>query len=283
MMIGILLGNYIFMNFIKLILAVCISLVMAVSPFADRAIAAVDRTLSYDQIRGTGLANQCPDVISSRGRGIIPIESGKTVQITEMCLQPTSFFVKEESNNKRKKAEFVASKLMTRATSSIDYVKAVVTALPDGSLKMQEQEGLDYQPITVQMPGGERVAILFSMKGYAATTQTGLGGITTSTDFEGETDIPTYRGANFIDPKGRGLAIGYDAAEALPAKRDSYEKSTKDDRTSKGKMSLQISKINSLTGEIAGTFETEQNSGTDLGAVEAKEVIIRGIFYGKVS
>jgi len=276
-------GNRIFMKFIKLILAVCISLVMAVSPFADRAIAAVDRSLTYDQIRGTGLANQCPDVVSSRGRGIIPIESGQTAQITEMCLQPTSFFVKEESNNKRKKPEFVASKLMTRATSSIDYVKALVTSLPDGSLKLQEQEGLDYQPITVQMPGGERVAILFSIKGYSAVSQSGLGGITTSTDFEGETDIPTYRGANFIDPKGRGLAIGYDAAEALPAKRDSYKKSTKDDRTSKGKLSLQISKINSITGEIAGTFETEQNSGTDLGAVEAKEVIIRGVFYGKVS
>jgi len=213
-------GNRIFMKFIKLILAVCISLVMAVSPFADRAIAAVDRSLTYDQIRGTGLANQCPDVVSSRGRGIIPIESGQTAQITEMCLQPTSFFVKEESNNKRKKPEFVASKLMTRATSSIDYVKALVTSLPDGSLKLQEQEGLDYQPITVQMPGGERVAILFSIKGYSAVSQSGLGGITTSTDFEGETDIPTYRGANFIDPKGRGLAIGYDAAEALPAKRE---------------------------------------------------------------
>jgi photosystem II oxygen-evolving enhancer protein 1 len=269
---------------IKSILAVCISLMITAIPFTDGAIAAVDRTMTYDQIRGTGLANQCPDVVgSSRGRGIIPLESGKTLQITEMCLQPTSFFVKEESANKRKKAEFVASKLVTRATSSIDYVKAVVTAQPDGSLKLEEKEGLDYQPITVQMPGGERVAILFSMKGYTASTQPGLGGITTSTDFEGETDIPTYRGANFIDPKGRGLAIGYDAAEALPAKRDNYEKSTKDDSTSKGKMSLQISKINSITGEIAGTFETEQNSGTDLGAIEAKEVIIRGVFYGKVS
>jgi photosystem II oxygen-evolving enhancer protein 1 len=265
--------------------AVTVGLVFTLLFFTqNQAIASVDRSMSYDQIKGTGLANQCPDVLgASRGRGIIPIESGKTVQITEMCLQPTSFFVKEESTNKRKKAEFIASKLVTRATSSIDYVKALVTAQPDGSLKLEEKEGLDYQPITVQMPGGERVAILFSMKGYTASTQAGLGGITISTDFEGETDIPTYRGANFIDPKGRGLAIGYDAAEALPAKRDTYEKSTKDDSTSKGKMSLQISKINSITGEIAGTFETEQNSGTDLGAIEPKEVIIRGIFYGKVS
>ncbi len=269
---------------LKSIFVIGVSLAISLGSYANVASAAVDRTMSYDQIVGTGLANQCPDVaVNSRGRGIIPIESGKTVQITEMCLQPTNFFVKEESANKRKKAEFVASKLVTRATSTIDYVKAIVTAQPDGSLKLEEKEGLDYQPITVQMPGGERVAILFSMKGYSATTAPGLGGITTSTDFEGETDIPTYRGANFIDPKGRGLAIGYDAAEALPGKRDNFEKSTKDDSTSKGKMSLQIARINSVTGEIAGTFETEQNSGTDLGAIEAKEVIIRGVFYGKVS
>ncbi|MCY7331142.1 MAG: photosystem II manganese-stabilizing polypeptide, partial [Pseudanabaena sp. CAN_BIN31] len=37
------------------------------------------------------------------------------------------------------------------------------------------------------------------------------------------------------------------------------------------------------TGEIAGTFETEQTSDNDLGGVEPKEVIIRGVFYGRVS
>lgn len=239
--------------------------------------------LTYDQIRNTGLANTCPDILgASRGRGMIPIKPGETVKITNLCLQPTNFYVKEESSNRRKSAEFVASKLLTRATSSLDYVKGIVTAQPDGSLKFEEKEGLDYQPITVQMPGGERVAILFTIKGYTGVTEPGLNGLTTSTDFEGETDVPTYRGANFIDPKGRGLAIGYDAAEALPAKRDEFSKNTKNDATSKGKMSLQIAKLNSETGEIAGTFECEQLSGTDLGAIEPKEVKIQGIFYAKV-
>jgi photosystem II oxygen-evolving enhancer protein 1 len=268
-------------TFTRVILAVCISFVTL---WVSASAIAADRTLTYDQIVGTGLANQCPDMASSaRSRSVIPINAGESVQITDLCLQPTDFFVKEESGNKRKEAEFVRSKLMTRATSTIDYVKALITAQPDGSLKIVEQEGMDYQPITVQMPGGERVALLFSIKGFVGATQPGAGGLSTSIDFEGTTDVPTYRGANFIDPKGRGLAIGYDAAEALPGRRDNFEKSTKDDSTSKGKLFLQISKLNTETREIAGIFECEQSSGTDLGAVEAKEVKIRGIFYGKVS
>ncbi|MDX2255500.1 MAG: photosystem II manganese-stabilizing polypeptide [Pseudanabaenaceae cyanobacterium bins.39] len=253
--------------------------------FANQAIAGV-QGLTYDQIRNTGLANKCPDIlVSSRGgRNFIPIGPGKTAQITELCLEPTSFFVKEESNNKRKKPEFVASKLLTRSTSSLDFVKATVTGNADGSLSLVETDGLDYQPITVKMPGGELVAILFTIKGYQATTAPGVNGITTSVDFIGTTDVPTYRGSGFIDPKGRGLAIGYDAAEALPAKRNDFDnRSIKDDSTSKGTFSLQIAKLNPDTGEIAGTFECEQTSDNDLGGVEPKEVIIRGVFYGRVN
>ncbi len=271
-------------SLIKIILAFCASVFLGFNFLGMQpAIAGTNLPLTYDQIRNTGLANTCPDILgASRGRGMIPIKSGESIKITNLCLQPTNFYIKEESTNRRKKsAEFIASKLLTRATSSLDYVKATVTAQPDGSLLFEEKEGLDYQPITVQMPGGERVAILFTIKNYTATTEPGLNGITTSTDFEGETYVPTYRGANFIDPKGRGLAIGYDAAEALPGKRDEFSKSIKNDSTSKGKMSLQVAKLNSETGEIAGTFECEQLSGTDLGAVEAKEVKIQGIFYAK--
>lgn len=252
--------------------------------FSPVALAGTNLPLTYDQIKGTGLANKCPDILgAARGRGIIPLSPGQTTTFAEMCLEPTAFFIREEATKKRKEPELVPGKLVTRATSSLDFVKGTLTANSDGSVTITEKEGLDYQPITIQLPGGERVAILFTIKGYQATTQSGLGGITPSTDFEGETDVPTYRGANFIDPKGRGLAIGYDAAEALTAKRDQYSKSNKDDRTSKGKMSLQVAKVNSETGEIAGTFECEQLSGTDLGAIKPEEVIIRGVFYAKVN
>lgn len=277
-----------FRNFTKAIFTLCISLCMLVASglFSSHAIAAT-QGLTYDQIRNTGLANKCSDILSSSrgGRSFIPIGVGKSVEITDLCLEPTSFFVKEESTgNKRKKPEFVASKLLTRSTSSLDFVKATVTGNSDGSLSLVETDGLDYQPITVKMPGGELVAILFTIKSFKATTAPGVNGITTSVDFIGSTDVPTYRGSGFIDPKGRGLAIGYDSAEALPGKRNSFDnRSIKDDSTSKGTMSLQIAKLNADTGEIAGTFETEQTSDNDLGGVEPKEVIIRGVFYGRVS
>jgi photosystem II oxygen-evolving enhancer protein 1 len=254
--------------------------------FSNTAFAAVPPGLTYDQIVNTGLANKCGDILGTArgGRNFISVGAGQSVEITDLCLEPTSFFVKEESNNKRKKSEFVASKLMTRSTSSLDFVKATVTGNSDGSLSLVETDGLDYQPITVKMPGGELVAILFTIKGYKATTNSGVNGLTTSVDFVGTTDVPTYRGSGFIDPKGRGLAIGYDSAEALPAKRNSFDnRSVKDDSTSKGTLSLQIAKLNADTGEIVGTFETEQTSDNDLGGVEPKEVIIRGVFYGKVN
>ena len=277
-----------FRSFTKAIFTLCISLCMLVASnlFTSTAIAGT-QGLTYDQIVNTGLANKCPDILGSSrgGRNFIPLGAGETAKITELCLEPTSFFVKEEvSNNKRKKAEFVASKLLTRSTSSLDFVKATVTGNSDGSLSLVETDGLDYQPITVKMPGGELVAILFTIKGFKATTTPGVNGITTSVDFVGSTEVPTYRGSGFIDPKGRGLAIGYDSAEALPAKRNSFDnRSVKDDSTSKGTFSLQVAKLNADTGEIAGTFECEQTSDNDLGGVEPKEVIIRGVFYGKVN
>lgn len=35
--------------------------------------------------------------------------------------------------------------------------------------------------------------------------------------------MPSYRGATFLDPKGRGAATGYDTAVALPAAGDDGE------------------------------------------------------------
>jgi photosystem II oxygen-evolving enhancer protein 1 len=47
-------------------------------------------------------------------------------------------------------------------------------------------------------------------------------------------------------------------------------------------MSLQVTKVDASTGEFAGVFESEQPSDTDLGAKDAEEVKIRGIFYGRL-
>ena len=113
-----------------------------------------------------------------------------------------------------------------------------------------------------------------------------MDSINTSTDFEGEFNVPSYRGAVFLDPKGRGVASGYDNAVALPSEADSEQlkrANTKRVETGKGKISLQVAKVDNNTGEIAGTFESEQPSDTDLGADDPKEVKVRGIFYARIA
>ena len=49
-----------------------------------------------------------------------------------------------------------------------------------------------------------------------------------------------------------------------------------------GSISLQVEKVDSVTGEIAGTFECEQPSDTDMGTAEPSDVRIQGLFYGRV-
>ena len=168
---------------------------------------------------------------------------------------------------------------MTRYTSSIESVEGKLNVNPDGSLTFIEQDGIDFQAITVQLPGGERVPFLFTIKSLVATTQPGLSSISTSTDFEGVFKVPSYRTSNFLDPKGRGLTAGYESAVGLPAQADDEElakENTKQFQLDKGHISLQIAKIDNVTGEIAGTFESEQPSETDMGSKKASDIKIRG-------
>ncbi|NJM69466.1 MAG: Photosystem II manganese-stabilizing polypeptide [Scytonema sp. RU_4_4] len=240
--------------------------------------------LTYDQIKGTGLAVRCPQ-LAETSRGFIPIDSSQSYTLKELCLEPTQFFVKEEPLNKRQKAEYISGKLLTRRTYSLDQVSGDLKVNPDSSLTFVERDGFDFQAITVKLPGGESIPFLFTIKGLVAQTEPGLTSINTSTDFEGSFKVPSYRGAAFLDPKGRGVVTGYDNAVALPAQADDEELTNSNVKRAdvlKGKISLQIAKVDSSTGEIAGTFESEQPSDTDLGAKEPEEVKIRGLFYGRV-
>jgi photosystem II oxygen-evolving enhancer protein 1 len=268
--------------FIVAFLALCLGVLTACSE--GPANATSTEKLTYDQIRNTGLANNCPQ-LSETTRGSIPIDASQSYVMTNLCLQPTTFFVKEEPANKRQEAEFIPGKLLTRFTSSIDQVRGRLQPSENGSLTFIEEDGLDFQPITVQLPGGERVPFLFTIKNLVAKTQPNLESINTSTDFEGDFKVPSYRGAVFLDPKGRGVAAGYDNAIALPSQADREDlnrTNVKRVETRDGKISLQIAKVDSRSGEIAGTFESEQPSDTDLGADEPEEVLIRGIFYARI-
>lgn len=267
--------------FIAAFLALCLGVLTACS---DGPATATDAPVTYDDIRGTGLANSCPQLAETT-RGSIPLDSSLSYTLKDVCLQPTTFFVREESANKRLASEFVPGKLVTRYTSSLEQIQATLTIGEDKSLTLTEDDGIDFQPVTVQLPGGERVPFLFTIKELVAKSQPGVDSLNTSTDFEGEYKVPSYRGAVFLDPKGRGVASGYDNAIALPAESDSEQlirANVKRTETLKGKISLQIAKVDSSTGEIAGTFESEQPSDTDLGAADPKDVKIRGVFYGRV-
>lgn len=267
---------------IATILAVCLGFLTACSDGADMAKST--KPLTYEDIRNTGLANNCPQ-LKETSRGSIPLEPGAEYVITSMCLQPTSYFVKEEPKNSRQEAEFVAGRVLTRLTSSLDQISGPIKIGKDGVLTFTETDGIDFQPITVLLPGGEEVPFLFTIKGLVASSDAGMTSINTSTDFQGSFDVPSYRSGAFLDPKGRGVSTGYDNAVALPSAADNYVKANvklADTLKKAGTMSLQISKINGDSGEIGGIFESVQPSDSDLGAKEAVDVKVQGIFYGRV-
>jgi photosystem II oxygen-evolving enhancer protein 1 len=82
------------------LLAFCMSALVACSSAPADTTVATTELLTYDEIRGTGLANNCPS-LAETSRGSIPIEAGATYKLTGLCLQPTTYFVKEEPANKR--------------------------------------------------------------------------------------------------------------------------------------------------------------------------------------
>ena len=247
---------------------------------------ALDREqMTYDEIVGTGLANSCPTV-TSFSRGTIPVESNKTYSVSDLCIEPQQYFVKEEPLNKRQVAEFVEGKLLTRYTSSLEQIRGSIFVDETGVLTLKEKDGIDFQPVTVLLPGGEEVPFFFTIKKFIGKTEPGFTSINSSTDFVGGFKVPSYRGAGFLDPKARGVYTGYDNAVALPASADSKElqrTNVKQTPIGKGSLSLQVTQVDGETGEIGGIFESEQPSDTDLGAKKPVDVKIRGIFYARVA
>ncbi|MBJ7900678.1 MAG: Photosystem II manganese-stabilizing polypeptide [Cyanobacteria bacterium RI_101] len=251
--------------------------------FGGGAAWAVDKSqLTYDDILNTGLANSCPE-ISSFTRGTIAVEPGAAYTVTDFCMEPRQFFVKEEPLNKRQEAEFVEGKLLTRYTTSLEQIRGQISVSQDGALTFKEQDGIDFQPVTVQLPGGEEVPFFFTIKSFVGKTEPGFTSINSSTDFVGAYKVPSYRGAGFLDPKARGVYTGYDNAVALPAVADAFKKTNvKQTPIGKGELSLQVTQVDGETGEIGGIFESVQPSDTDLGAKEPVDVKIRGVFYARV-
>jgi photosystem II oxygen-evolving enhancer protein 1 len=229
--------------------------------------------LTYLQVKGSGLASTCPVIATSGGDTKVAAGDYK---FDKLCLEPTSFTVKEEV--KAGESEFVKTKLMTRLTYTLDAISGDLKVGSDGTVALKEKDGIDYAPVTVQMPGGERVPFLFTIKGLDAK-----GSLSS---FSGDFNVPSYRGSSFLDPKGRGASTGYDNAVALPAASDSEELAKENNKSVavlKGSAVFNVAKYDPVTNEIAGVFESIQPSDTDLGAKVPKDIKITGLWYAQLS
>ncbi|GER30811.1 oxygen-evolving enhancer protein 1 [Striga asiatica] len=231
---------------------------------------------TYLEVKGTGTANQCPTI--DGGVESFAFKPGK-YDAKKFCLEPTSFTVKAESVSKNSPPEFQKTKLMTRLTYTLDEIEGPFEVSPDGTIKFEEKDGIDYAAVTVQLPGGERVPFLFTIKQLVASGK--------PDNFSGEFLVPSYRGSSFLDPKGRGGSTGYDNAVALPAggrgdEEELEKENNKNVASSTGKITLSVTKSKPETGEVIGVFESVQPSDTDLGSKAPKDVKIQGIWYAQL-
>jgi photosystem II oxygen-evolving enhancer protein 1 len=253
----------------------------AAGPFTRSEIA----SLTYEQIKGTGLANTCPQV-EAGGADKIGV-GGKKLRINDFCLEPTSFQVLEEKLTKQGLVtEAVDTKVTTRQTYVLTGIEGDLVQ-DSGKLAFIEQDGIDYAATTVQLPGGERVPFLFTVKNLVARSDS-TSGIDTSTKFAGKFTVPSYRTGLFLDPKGRGTTTGYDQAVALPALQAGGDESMFKENNKKfevldGSIELKVTAVNSELGEIGGVFVHKQPSDTDLGSKVPKELLLKGTWFATVN
>merc|ERR1711988_789946 len=235
---------------------------------------------------GTGLANTCPNV-EGGGPNSIKLAGGKTYKIDEFCLEPTSFQVLEEKLTKSGVVtEAVDTKVTTRQTYVLTGMEGDLVQ-KDGKLTFLEKDGIDYAPTTVQLPGGERVPFLFTVKNLVAQSDGATSSISPGLKMSGGFNVPSYRTGLFLDPKGRGTTTGYDQAVALPALQAGGDDSLFNENNKKfdvgtGSLELKVTDVNSELGEIGGVFVHKQPSDTDLGSKVPKEVLLKGQFFAAV-
>merc|ERR1712238_168560 len=209
-------------------------------------------SLSYLQVKGTGLANRCAEVI---GEGSIKPTSGQ--KLVEMCIEPKAWAVEEEIGRGGKtEKKFVNSKVMTRQTYTLEAIEGTLKN-EGGNIVFNEKEGIDYAPTTVHLPGGERVPFLFTVKN--------------------------------LDPKGRGGTTGYDMAVALPGLQsgetgddDMFLENNKTFDVTTGRIEMEVNQVSNEDSEIGGVFVATQLSDTDMGSKVPKKILTKGIFYAKV-
>uniref|UniRef100_A0A7S0KYC8 Oxygen-evolving enhancer protein 1 n=1 Tax=Asterionellopsis glacialis TaxID=33640 RepID=A0A7S0KYC8_9STRA len=239
-------------------------------------------SLSYLQVKGTGLANRCAEVV---GEDSITPKAGS--RLTEMCIEPKAWAVEEEVGKGGKtEKKFVNSKVMTRQTYTLEGIEGNLD-VAGGNIVFSEKEGIDYAPTTIQLPGGERVPFLFTVKDLVAK---GNGGaFKPGFQMGGDFNTPSYRTGLFLDPKGRGGTTGYDMAVALPGLQSGeegdaelFKENNKTFDITQGRIEMEVNKVNAEESEIGGVFVATQLGDTDMGSKVPKKILTKGIFYAKV-
>jgi photosystem II oxygen-evolving enhancer protein 1 len=253
---------------------------------------------TYDEVKGTGLANRCNIVQTPRNdpstgqagdrETTITVKSGS--KLVDFCLEPKQFFVEEEIATKKGTVEskYVPTKLMTRQTYTLDGITGTYSQ-ENGKLQFKEEDGIDYAPTTVQMPGGERVPFLFTVKELLAVGAKEGYDVKPGYDFGGKFSVPSYRSGLFLDPKGRGMTTGYDMAQALTGlqtgndgdARLENENNKKFDNL-QGSVEFQVQSVNAEFGEFGGVFVSTQPGDTDQGTQKPKKILLKGVFFGKI-
>ncbi len=183
--------------------------------------------------------------------------------------------------------EFVDTKLMTRQTYTLDKIIGDLE-VKDGKAVFTEKDGIDFAATTVQLPGKERVPFLFTVKDLVATGNS-AGPIKPGFQLSGGFTVPSYRTGLFLDPKTRGVTTGYDFAAALYAlqageegDKKLFKENNKVFDVLKGNVEFAVTKVNAEDGEFGGVFVSNQPSDTDMGAKAPKNILIKGIFSGKL-
>jgi photosystem II oxygen-evolving enhancer protein 1 len=240
-----------FRPLLAIALALCLTLVTACGGGAE---AKSRSNVTYDDIVNTGRANDCP-TLPMRPAAPFPSIPPAATSCGKSACTPLRCYVKGEPQNKRQEARFVEGRILTRYTSSLDQIYGDLK-VGDDSLTFTELGGIDFQPVTVLLPGGEEVPFTFSSKELVATSVGAA--ISTSTDFTGSYRTPSYRTSNFLDPKGRGLTTGYGSAVGLVPAGDDEElikENVKRYIEGKGSMELAITKVDPSTGEFSGSSQ----------------------------
>lgn len=237
--------------------------------------------LSYDQVKGTGLAGRCATV---EGQDSITVKNGE--KLVDLCVEPTSFAIEHDFSDKRgEDKHFVAAHPITRETFTLDAVEGPLE-VQNGNLVFHEKDGMDYNPVTLKdQTRGEGYPMLFNIKELEAY---GIGDkFRPGSVWGGHFNTPSYRTGLFQDPRGRGGTTGYDAFPGLLALHTSmegddalYKENNKVFDESAGSIEFKVDQVDD--DEIAGTFVSLQKGDSDRGAHDALNILVKGVWYARV-